>query len=312
MILCSSALFALMGLCVKLASANYGSGEIVLYRSLIGLVLMAAMLRLRSISPGTRYPLMHFWRSASGTLGLCLWFAALGALPLATAMTLNYMSSVWVALFLVGIGLASGAGRRALDGRRVAAVLLGFVGVAMVLRPTLDQNQIGHGLMGLMSGMLSAIAYLQVSAMGRLGEPGERIVFYFSITGTVAGLALTLATGGFHAHTPRGALLLAAIGLLATAAQWLMTRAYGTGAAMGVAALQYMGIVYSFILGVWLFGDEVTPLALGGMGLIIGAGVLATLLGNRVNAPASTRSAPVLRVDAPVPPAASTVPTREV
>jgi S-adenosylmethionine uptake transporter len=76
-------------------------------------------------------------------------------------------------------------------------------------------------------------------------------------------------------------LLLAAIGLLATAAQWLMTRAYATGATLGIAALQYLGIVYSFLLGVWLFKDAVTALALGGMALIIAAGVAATLLSGR-------------------------------
>ena len=45
---------------------------------------------------------MHFWRSVTGVISLCLWFYAIGNLPLATAMTLNYMSSVWMALFLIG------------------------------------------------------------------------------------------------------------------------------------------------------------------------------------------------------------------
>jgi hypothetical protein len=65
-------------------------------------------------------------------------------------------------------------------------------------------------------------------------------------------------TGGLNAHTVRGALLLLAIGVLATAAQWMMTRAYATGATLGIAALQYLGIVFAFGFGVWLFDDPVT------------------------------------------------------
>jgi drug/metabolite transporter (DMT)-like permease len=274
----ASLLFALMGVGVKFASAHYGAGEIVFYRSLVGLVAMAGVMRWRGIAWRTAYPGMHFWRSASGTTALCLWFTAIGMLPLATAMTLNYMSSVWIALFLIGGAVLLGPAKAGVDGRLVAAVLAGFAGVAMVLRPTVDQQQLWGGLIGLASGMLAAVAYLQVTALGRIGEPGERVVFYFSASGLVAGAGLAFASGGPHGHTLHGALLLLAIGLLATGAQWLMTRAYATGATLGIAALQYLGIAYSFGFGVWLFDDPVTPLALAGMLLIVAAGVAATLL----------------------------------
>ena len=49
--------------------------------------------------------------------------------------------------------------------------------------------------MGLLSGVLSAVAYLQVTALGRVGEPGERVVFYFSASGIVFGAVLTLLLG---------------------------------------------------------------------------------------------------------------------
>ncbi len=291
----ASALFALMGVCVKLASAHYGAGEIVLYRSLIGLALMASVLRLRGIGWRTPVPAMHFWRATIGTVGLCLWFYAIGVLPLATAMTLNYTSPVWIALFLIGGAVLAGPDERnrngGLDGRLVVAVLAGFAGVAMVLRPTVDQNQLWGGLIGLLSGVVTAMAYLQVTALGRIGEPGERVVFYFSIGGCVAGLGLTTVTGGLHPHSVQGVALLLAIGLLATMAQWLMTRAYATGATLGIAALQYLGIVYSFGLGVWLFNDPVTALALAGMALIIVSGVAATLLSGRTRAAAAVSAA---------------------
>ena len=234
---------------------------------------------------------MHFWRSLSGTTSLCLWFYAIGGLPLATAMTLNYMSSVWIALFLVGgavlLGPARGQVDGGIDGRLVAAVLAGFAGVALVLRPTLEQDQLWHGLMGLLSGLLSATAYLQVTALGRVGEPGERIVFYFSAAGVVAGAGLTAFTDDASTHDLRGVALLLAIGVLATTAQWMMTRAYASGATLGIAALQYLGIVFGYVLGVWLFDDPVTTMSLAGMALIIGAGVAATQLRGRTPASAA-------------------------
>ena len=132
-------------------------------------------------------------RSASGVASLCLWFYALSNLPLATAVTLNYMSSVWMALFLLGGAVMLGSSR--VDGRLVATVLAGFAGVALVLRPTVEQDQLWHGLMGLMSGLLAAMAYLQVSALGRAGEPEYRVVFYFSVGGMLVGAATMAYTG---------------------------------------------------------------------------------------------------------------------
>ena len=285
LMLCASFLFATMSVCVKLASADYSSGEIVLYRSVVGICFIAILTRLRGGTLRTAVPGMHFWRCLSGVSALCLWFYAIGKLPLATAVTLNYMSSVWMALFLIGGSVMFGAAR--LDGRLVGAVLLGFVGVALVLRPTIEQNQAWNGLAGLFSGMLSAMAYLQVTTLGRAGEPGYRIVFYFSVAGLVAGAALTLVTGA-HSHTLHGLGLLLAIGVLATTAQILLTKAYAIGRVLSNAGLQYMGILFSFIYGVWLFDDPVTWSAVVGIGLIVAAGLAATLLRARAQAPAET------------------------
>lgn len=277
----ASLLFAVMGACVKFASVHYSAGEIVFYRSLMGLALMGAALRVRGLSWRSPVPAMHFWRSATGTTALCLWFYAIGVLPLATAMTLNYTAPVWIALFLMGGSVLLGPGKPGVDGRVVIAVMTGFAGVLLVLRPTLQQEQLWGGVIALLSGLISAMAYLQVSALGRIGEPGERVVFYFSLTGVVAGAGLALATGGMHGHTLYGALLLLAIGTLATVAQWLMTSAYATGSAIAISALQYLGIAYAFGIGVWLFDDPITVPALAGMVLIVAAGVAATQLRSR-------------------------------
>ncbi len=276
----ASFLFATMGVAVKLASAHYSAGEIVMYRGMVGVVAIALLARSRGSSLRTPVPAMHFWRSATGVAALCLWFYSIGKLPLATAMTLNYMSSVWMALFLIGGAVMLGAAR--VDARLVATVLVGFVGVACILRPTIERDQLWHGLMGLMSGLLAAMAYLQVAALGRAGEPETRVVFYFSLGGIVAGAAIMLAGGGPSPHSPYGVALLLAVGILATVAQMMMTRAYTIGRPLVNASLQYLGIAFSFVYGVLLFDDPVTALALAGMLLIVGAGIAAARLRQHV------------------------------
>jgi drug/metabolite transporter (DMT)-like permease len=271
-------LFSTMGVCVKLASEEYPAGEIVFYRSLTGALMMLALARWQRGTLATRLPAMHFWRSLAGVISLVLWFYALGNLPLATAMTLNYMSSVWMALFLIGGAIALGTSR--VDGRLIATVLAGFLGVALILRPTIEERQLWHGLMGLLSGVIAATAYLQVTALGRAGEPEYRIVFYFSLGGVGAG-ALTMLWSGMHGHSWRGAALLLAVGVTATVAQLMMTRAYTTGRTLVNASLQYLGIAWAFAYGVLLFGDRVTWMAICGMLLVVGAGLAATMLRSR-------------------------------
>ncbi len=312
----ASFLFATMGVCVKLASARYSPGEIMFWRGLTGAVLMALLARSRGVALATRMPATHFWRSLAGVTAMYLWFQALGNLPIATAMTLNYMSSVWMALFMLGGAVMLGSAR--VDGRLIGTVLLGFAGVALVLRPTIGHDQLWNGLLGLISGMISAMAYLQVTALARAGEPEIRIVFYFSLGGSLFGLLATLAggigviggiggTGGIGAiggiggtaasvpataghglaalHAPlsgafgpAGPLLLIAVGVLATAAQLLMTRAYATGRPLVNASLQYLGIAFAFGYGLLLFDDEASGMALAGMALIVAAGLAATSL----------------------------------
>lgn len=288
----ASLLFAGMGVCVKLASAQFNTGEIVFWRGVIGMLFVLSLVRLRGGTLRTSVPLMHLTRAGVGVTALMLWFWSMSQLPLATAVTLNYMSSVWMALFLIGGAVLLGASR--VDLRLVATVMAGFAGVALVLQPSLAPGQAAGALAGLLSGMVSALAYLQVTALGRSGEPEYRIVFYFSMGGALAGLAMAWVLGTpFRDYTPGGAGLLLAIGLLATSAQMAMTRAYAIGRTLSNASLQYLGIVFSCIFGVTLFDDPLTPPALAGMLLIIGAGVVATRLRQQAaaDAPDSTADA---------------------
>ncbi len=276
LMICATFLFAAMGVCVKFASATYGAGEIVMYRGLVGLVGIALLARARGVSLRTRVPAMHAWRSVVGVTSLTMWFYAIGHMPLATAVTLNYMSSVWMALFLIGGAVVLGAQR--VDPRLVATVLVGFAGVALVLQPSIARDQMVPGVVGLGSGMMSALAYLQVATLGRAGEPELRVVFYFSIGSSLAGAAMAAIQGWHLHHTLTGLGLLLFTGVFATAAQVALTRAYTIGKPLSNASLQYLGIAFSFVFGIWLFHDPLTWAAVAGMVLIVGAGLAASRL----------------------------------
>jgi drug/metabolite transporter (DMT)-like permease len=282
-------LFATMGVCVKIASQYFNAAELVCYRGIIGIFILWLLARSQKVSLATAYPGMHLWRSLIGVVSLGAWFYAIAQLPLATAMTLNYMSSVWIAAFLVGGTLltwrpSAATPRPALQGTLVLTVLTGFAGVVMMLRPSLDQNQAFAGLIGLLSGLSAAFAYMQVVALSRLGEPESRTVFYFALASAVAGGAAMLFTGmsdwpGWQAWW------LIPIGILAAGGQLCMTKAYASAktqrGTLVVANLQYSGIVFAAIYSVVLFGDQIPPIGWLGMLLIVGSGIAATILRTR-------------------------------
>jgi drug/metabolite transporter (DMT)-like permease len=277
--------FALMAVCVKYASAWFNAAELVFYRGLLGMLFMWMLSRSQGMRLSTAYPGAHAWRSLVGVLSLGAWFYAIAYLPLATAMTLNYMSSVWVAAFLVGGSLLawnpSKPGSHPLkQGPLVLTVLMGFVGVVLMLRPTIDQNQAFAGLVGLLSGLIAAFAYMQVMALGKLGEPVTRTVFYFAVGSAVAGGAGMAVTGLSTWHWQH-ALWLLPVGALATLGQLCMTRAYSHGATLVVANLQYSGIVFGALFGMVLFDDRLSPLGWLGMTLIVASGIVATVLRTR-------------------------------
>jgi S-adenosylmethionine uptake transporter len=289
--LLGAAFFATMGVCIKFASAHFNSAELVFYRGAIGILFLGALARQQKVSLRTRYPGMHIWRAVIGTLSLSAWFYAIAHLPLATAMTLNYMSSVWVAAFLVGGTLIHWQPQEGKSpwsqGPLALTVIAGFAGVVMLLRPTMEQNQIFAGLIGLLSGFVAAFAYMQVMALGRVGEPETRTVFYFAV-GTLLAGAIGMGFAGVSEWDWQFAVWLIPVGVFASLGQLCMTRAYSQGATLVVANLQYSGIVFAALYSLFLFGDDIPMLGWAGMALIVASGIVATLLRARAapNAPA--------------------------
>ncbi|WP_180132370.1 DMT family transporter [Rhodoferax sp. BLA1] len=281
-------LFATMAVGVKMAGADFNAFELVFYRGVISVVFMGMVLRSRGVSIATKYPFMHAWRSMIGVFSMVCWFYAIAHLPLATAMTLNYMSGVWMAAFVIGGAVLYG--KPGNQGMLMATVLVSFTGVILLLQPSLAENQLFAGLIGLLSGLGAAMALLQVASLGRIGEPEGRVVFYFSIGTLLVGLAGSLWTGFTPWSSVRWQALawLLPIGVLATLGQWTMTRAYSRGSTLLVANLAYLGIVFSGGYGLLLFGEQITAVGWAGIAMILVSGVTATVLRTRAlpNAPA--------------------------
>jgi S-adenosylmethionine uptake transporter len=287
----ASFLFATMGVGVKIASENFNTFELVCYRGLISMLFMWFMMRARGVKLATTVPMMHVWRATIGVLSLGSWFYAIAHLPLATAMTLNYMSGVWIAAFIVGGAMFYSSAKNAKSqGPLLLTVICGFVGVVMTLRPTIDQNQLFAGVIGLLSGMGAALAYMQVTVLGRIGEPEERTVFYFALGSAIAGGIGMLFTdfSPVSAWSSVGAWWLIPIGILASLGQWSMTRAYSKGSTLVVANMQYSGIVFAAIYSLALFGDNIPTLGWAGIVVILLSGIAATALRTRTlpNTPA--------------------------
>ena len=265
-------LFATMAVFVKLGSEHFGAAEMALYRSLFSLFLVLGIVALhrdREATLRTRFAPAHFIRGFVGSISLIGYFYAITKLPVATAQTLNYTSPIFLAIATTVVL------RERFSGWLLVAILLGFGGVALLLRPTFAAGGEGPAVIGLMSGIFSAWAYLSVRTLGRLGEPDWRVLFYFSLIASAMCVVWQLLTGEFHAVTLSNVWLLLGLGLCGTLAQLAMTRAYRTGNTLVVGAFSYSTVLFATIFTFVLWGGGVGPVEIAGMVVIAASGVLA-------------------------------------
>lgn len=265
----ASFFFACMGVCVKLASTKYSAAEIVFYRSFINLFFMLVLVTARRIPVKTPLWKLHVQRSVSGCISLMLYFYAISLLPLASAVTLSYTSPLFLAVYLVLLGKAR------LRGGMIFALVLGFLGVILLLRPSFQAEQLFGGVIGLASGMVAGLAYFNVKELGARGEAEERIVFYFALVSTVVS-TVWMTFSEFHAVGWRGALLLLGVGSFGTLAQLVMTRAYKRGNTMVSASLAYSTVIFASLFGMLFWKETLTAGAWSAIALIVSSGVFST------------------------------------
>lgn len=268
--LLSCLLFAAMGVCVKFGAETFSTGEIVFYRGFVSMLMMIGLARLQGQSLRTPHWRMHVSRSVSGSVALSCYFFAIGILPLATAVTLNYTSPIFVALLLAAV-----FGER-LRPSALIAVLTGFAGVVLLLRPTLSADQWLGALAGLGSGAVASIAYVSVRELGRAGEPEVRTVFWFSLVTSVFGLVGALHAGP-HVPAADEFLTLLGVGVFGGLAQLAMTRSYRYGRTLVSANLSYATVVFASLFGA-LFWNEIMPWSSWvAVALIVASAILISL-----------------------------------
>ena len=266
--LVASFLFACMGVCVKFAAETHSAVEITFYRSFISLILMFGLVRLRGVALATPHWRWQISRGVVGFSALFAYFYAITLLPLATAVTLNYTSAIFLAIYLALAGMRMRLGI-------LGALAVGLVGVVLLLKPTLHADQLIGGLIGLGSGVLAGMAYFSVRELGARGEPETRTVFYFSLVSSVcAGIWLVFSE--LHAVDLKSGLLLLGVASFATVAQLAMTRAYTRGRTMMSAALAYSTVIFSSLFGALFWGEVLDASAWIAIGLIILSGIAAT------------------------------------
>jgi drug/metabolite transporter (DMT)-like permease len=263
--------FALMGAFVKMAAPDFSAAELILYRGVAQTFAAWVVLARAGQAVRTARLAMHAHRGVLGFVSLFMFFYAMTELPLATAMTLNYTSPIFLAVFLAFVA------RERPGGRLAAAVALGFAGAVLLLRPTLAQDDVWPALVGLASGATSAGAYWNVRQLVHAKEPESRVVFYFGLSITLGAL-VWMVPQDWHPVTLDNAVPLAGIGVFGAAGQFAMTRAFGRGRALVTAALSYSGIVFASALGIALWHDVLPIAAWLGIALIVVAGIIAVQL----------------------------------
>ncbi len=294
--LIASFFFACMTAFVKFTSSSVGTFEIVFYRSLIGLLVVLVLMLTHGVSIKTHYLKGHIKRSILGTIAFTMWFSTMGHLPLGTATTLNYTAPLFIAAVFIYMALRK---KEEVPWRLGLAILIGFIGVCMILQPSVNSEQLSWALIGLGAGALGPIIFFQIKQLGILREPSWRIVFYFSLVGTVWGLIGTfIFDGGMSLHLEYQSWFgLLAVGICGAIAQICMTKAYAYGNMLLSACFQFATIPISELISYFIFKESVPVEALFGMACILVAGCTATIItkkveANRAKEPATTSSRP--------------------
>ena len=249
---------------IKWTAGQAGIATVIFGRSLVITLILLTWSQLRgaSLYVGNRRRML--WRSTVGLSAMACYFYAVQQIPLSNAVTLQYTAPLFVALF-------SGAMLRERVSPLVyGCITLSLVGTVLIVSPSLRSVDI-DALIALISGVLSAFAYLAVRGLRTSASP-DGVVFWFALFCTLATLPLAAS------ELPRLALLeslaIIGVGICAAVGQTGMTRAYQAARAAYIGAFSYATVLVGGIYGWLLFHQTlVWSDALGGA-LIVGSGAL--------------------------------------
>ncbi len=271
----STLLFTLMLVCIKATAGRVPEGEVVFFRSFFALIPIVAMLVWQgelAASLKTDKPVVHAGRGLVGVASMGLWFAAIQRLPLPEAMAINYAAP----LFIVVLGAL--VLHETVRAYRWSAVTVGFAGILVILWPQLgllgsgvlaDTALLGAAL-ALASTVLSAITGIFVRSLTHTERTGT-IVFYFTVTSSLAGLA-TLPFGWVMPDAADAALLIAS-GLFGGIGQIFMTSAYRHANASTIAPFEYVSMIWGLALGYLVFSELPGPSLFIGGPIVVASGI---------------------------------------
>ncbi len=259
----STTMFAIMNLCVKLVP-NIPAIEIVFFRSVVSFILSFSILRVQKKSVWGNNKKILLSRGIVGAIALILYFITLQRIPLASAVTIQFMAPIFTTL--LGIFIL----KEGVKPLQWLFFLMAMIGVYFVLGFD-PRVSLSFMLMGLVASVLAGLAYNFVRMLSATEHPLV-IIFYFPlvtipITGIYSYFIWVMPTGVEWA-------ILIAIGLATQFAQYFMTRAYQSEELSKISSMKYLGIVYALFFGYVFFDETFDWIALSGIVLVlIGVGL---------------------------------------
>tara|TARA_B100001741_G_C16554711_1_gene601750 strand:+ start:5882 stop:6715 length:834 start_codon:yes stop_codon:yes gene_type:complete len=266
----STASFALMQICVKFLP-HIPAHELILFRSIISIVLSVAMLQKLAIPLLGNNKKILLMRGVFGTTALLLFFYTLQNIPLASAVTLQYLSPIFTALF-AAIFL-----KEKMQIKQWLYFGISFIGVALI-KGFDERISLTFMLIGICSAMLSGMAYTCIRKLKDTEHPVV-VVLYFPLV----AIPIMSVLSYLNWVTPKSTdwLYLVLMGLFTQIAQILMTRGIQSGIANKMISLKYVGTIYALGIGYILFGESYGILSLLGIAMVI-FGVVLNLWKKRV------------------------------
>lgn len=268
------AFMALFDALAKFLGEGYHVVQLVFFRNFFGL-LFVLLLVARSGGLGSlrsRHPVLHGLRAAFALGATFSFFIGLQFMPLAEAFALTFTGPIFITVLSIPVlGEAVGP-------RRWTAVLVGFVGVVIMLRPGSEALRV-EALLPLTAALCYAFIMLLSRKLSRR-EPVGTVMFWTAVIGTLAsGVALPFE---WLAPTPRDWALFILLGLLGSLTMWFMTLAYRHAPAAVVAPFDYTILLWGVIIG-WLVWHELpAPEIWPGAAILIGCGLYITHRETRV------------------------------
>jgi len=257
----STSAFALMAITIRFASATIPTTEVAFFRNFFGLLaLLPIILHSGRGLPRTRNLGRYAVRTVVGLGSMLCAFWAIGHLPLSQAISLSYATPLFATIAAV---LWLGEIVRA---RRWAAVIAGFVGVLVILRPGVSFST--AMLVPVLGALLAALVAIQMKQLSKL-DPPDTVVFYTYLLWVP--LSLVPALFQWTWPSPTVWLWLIATGVLGTLGQWLWTRALRLGEVSALQPISFVQLPIVVVFGWWLFGEVIDLWTLIGAAIVFGA-----------------------------------------